>query len=84
MSHAAAKHVVFACLAMIGCASPVSAEEAIKSDGQRESMPADSCQQFGPGYFKLGSTETCIKIGGSVRVDIGGGDFQQRNDDNDR
>ena len=64
---------VLAC-AMITLAAPAAAEEAIVPDGARESPETDSCRSFGPGYFKLAGTQTCMKIGGSVRVDIGGGD----------
>ncbi|MGN6548651.1 MAG: porin [Pararhizobium sp.] len=33
------------------------------------------CDAFGTGYFYIPGTETCLKIGGYVRQDIGGGDL---------
>ncbi|WP_442583473.1 porin [Mesorhizobium sp. ASY16-5R] len=33
------------------------------------------CDVYGSGFFYLPGTETCLKIGGYVRVDIRGGDF---------
>src|ERR1700754_4053775 len=29
------------------------------------------CSQFGPGFFYIPGTDTCLKIGGDVRVDYG-------------
>src|SRR4051812_26392640 len=33
------------------------------------------CDVYGTGFFYLPGTETCLKIGGYVRVDIRGGDY---------
>ena len=33
---------------------------------------ANSCAAYGPGFVKVESTGTCVKIGGAVRVDVGG------------
>jgi hypothetical protein len=33
------------------------------------------CDVYGSGFFYLPGTETCLKIGGYIRVDIRGGDF---------
>ncbi|MFI0849218.1 porin [Mesorhizobium sp. IMUNJ 23232] len=33
------------------------------------------CDVYGSGFFYLPGTETCLKIGGYVRVDLRGGDF---------
>ena len=32
------------------------------------------CDVYGAGYFYIPGTETCLRIGGYVRYDIGGGD----------
>lgn len=48
------------------------------------------CDTYGTGYFYIPGTETCLRIGGYVRYDIGAGDFdghtvtdQQDGSDND-
>jgi len=33
------------------------------------------CDAFGAGYFYIPGTETCLKIGGYVRYDVGGGEL---------
>jgi hypothetical protein len=32
-----------------------------------------SCAEYGAGFAKLQGTDTCVKVGGSVRVDVSGG-----------
>jgi hypothetical protein len=32
----------------------------------------NSCAAFGPGFVKLAGSDTCVKIGGAVSVDVGG------------
>src|SRR3569833_12448 len=32
------------------------------------------CDVYGAGYFYIPGTETCLRIGGYIRYDIGGGD----------
>jgi len=32
----------------------------------------NSCAAYGPGFAKLEGTDTCMKVGGAVRVDVGG------------
>jgi hypothetical protein len=31
----------------------------------------NSCAAFGPGFVKADGTDTCVKIGGAVRIDAG-------------
>ena len=31
-----------------------------------------SCAAYGPGFVKVDGTDTCVKIGGSVSVGVGG------------
>lgn len=73
-----ASFALFACAIFIADAESAAAQDAIRSDKSEESVETDACRAFGPGYVRLGSTSTCIKIGGSVRVDIGGGDTSRR------
>ena len=68
---------VLACAMITLAATAAAAEEAIVPDGAPESTKTDSCRSYGPGYFRLAGTQTCMKIGGSVRVDIGGGDLSR-------
>ncbi len=63
---------VLACM-IFSMGASAAADEAIPSREPPESTEADGCRHFGPGYFKLAGTETCIKIGGSIRFDVGGG-----------
>jgi len=32
----------------------------------------NSCAAYGPGFAKVEGTETCVKIGGSISVGVGG------------
>jgi hypothetical protein len=32
----------------------------------------NSCAAFGPGFIKVDGTETCVKIGGTVSIGVGG------------
>ena len=34
-------------------------------------VPANPCAQYGEGWVQVQGTNTCVKIGGSVRIDIG-------------
>jgi hypothetical protein len=31
----------------------------------------NSCAQYGPGFVRVADSDTCVKVGGSVRVDVG-------------
>ncbi len=32
---------------------------------------ANGCAAYGPGFAKVDGSDTCVKIGGSARVDVG-------------
>ncbi len=32
----------------------------------------NSCAAFGAGFVKVEGSDTCVKVGGAVRVDVGG------------
>jgi hypothetical protein len=36
------------------------------------SAAGNPCAAFGPGFVKIEGTDTCVKIGGSFRVDVSG------------
>ncbi|WP_198030107.1 porin [Bradyrhizobium sp. Tv2a-2] len=37
-----------------------------------KSAADNRCAAFGPGFVKIEGTDSCMKVGGSVTVDIGG------------
>jgi Porin subfamily len=37
-----------------------------------KSTAGNPCAAFGPGFAKVAGTDTCVKVGGAVRVDVGG------------
>ena len=32
----------------------------------------NDCAAYGPGFAKLAGTDTCVKVGGAVSVEVGG------------
>lgn len=73
----AIRSCAIAVAALVSCAPVALAEDAIRAGEHRAREEANPCAAFGPGYSRLGSTETCIKIGGSVRVEFGVGDIER-------
>jgi hypothetical protein len=37
-----------------------------------KSAAGNPCAAYGPGFIKVEGTDTCMKIGGSFNVDVGG------------
>ena len=37
-----------------------------------KSGAGNPCAAFGPGFVKVAGSDTCVKVGGAVRVDVGG------------
>jgi hypothetical protein len=37
-----------------------------------KSAAGNPCAAFGPGFVKIEGTDTCVRIGGSFRVDVSG------------
>ena len=66
-----AGHFLVASTALV--ASSASAAEAIGAAAP-EPQYVRVCDAFGTGYFYIPGTETCLKIGGYIRVDFKGGD----------
>ncbi|WP_426433924.1 porin [Bradyrhizobium genosp. P] len=48
--------------------TPTDAGKALPSKTTARSNP---CASLGPGFVKLEGTDTCVKLGGSIRVDGG-------------
>lgn len=47
----------------------------VNSEGQKPKVQrplSNPCAQFGPGFARIEGSETCIQIGGSVGIGIGG------------
>jgi hypothetical protein len=36
-----------------------------------KSTGGNSCAAFGPGFVKIAGSDTCVRVGGAVRVDVG-------------
>ncbi|HEV7878574.1 hypothetical protein [Bradyrhizobium sp.] len=60
-------------------ASAASAQQARKPDKPATSVPprpakaaANPCAEYGPGFVRIEGSSTCIKIGGSFGVGVGG------------
>jgi hypothetical protein len=84
MSSTTARLLPFVFAALIAGACSASAEDAIKDGEHLGDRRAEPCAAFGPGYVRLPGSETCIRIGGDVRLDVGGGDIgrtERRSDD---
>ncbi len=37
-----------------------------------KSTASNPCAAFGPGFVKVAGSDTCVKVGGALRVDVGG------------
>lgn len=84
MSSTAARLLPLALAAFAACACSAAAEDAIKDGAHGEERRENPCATFGPGYVQLPGSATCLRIGGEIRVDVGGGDIgraKRRSDD---
>jgi hypothetical protein len=43
-----------------------------------KSTPAKSCAEFGPGFVMVEGSTTCVRVGGSVSVGVGGSSSRGR------
>jgi len=59
-------------------ADPFGVEKPIRSTEQGKTLPlkattsGNPCAAYGPGFIKPEGTDTCVKIGGGIRVEVGG------------
>jgi Porin subfamily len=74
------RHILLAIFLLTSLA-PVSATEPLRLDKAEKATisakpPAkrtyNSCAAFGAGFVKVDGTDTCVKIGGSVSIGVGG------------
>ncbi len=60
------------CLAACAVASLTISAASAKDLPRREPEPRSTgCEWAGPGFAKLPGSDTCVKVGGSVRVEAG-------------
>jgi hypothetical protein len=38
----------------------------------RQGAPRNACAAYGPGFVKVEGSDTCVKVGGSISVGVGG------------
>src|ERR1700724_3607180 len=66
------KHLKTLCLASVGAFVGASATQAADLP-TRKAAPIDYvrvCSVYGPGFFYIPGTDTCLKIGGKAELDI--------------
>ncbi len=68
------KSLLLGSAAALAAVSGAQAADAIVAAEPEPMEYVRVCDAFGTGYFYIPGTETCLKIGGYVRVDIEGGD----------
>jgi hypothetical protein len=52
----------------------MAAEQQKNAQPKKKAAPvvASPCAQYGEGFVQVKGTDTCVKLGGSVRIDMGG------------
>ena len=67
-------------LAIVAAVMPTCAAVAQQADQQSKqpskagtlrAVKSDPCAKYGPGFVQVRGTDTCIKTGGSVEIDVG-------------
>ena len=64
--------------ATIAAADPPGAVKLEKAMPPTRLLPVkganagNGCAAYGPGFAKLAGTDTCVKVGGAVSVEVGG------------
>jgi hypothetical protein len=69
------KSLLLGSAAALAAVSGAQAADAIIAAEPEPMEYVRVCDAFGTGYFYIPGTETCLKIGGYVRFDVGGGEF---------
>ena len=68
------KSLLLGSAAALAAVSGAQAADAIVAAEPEPLEYVRVCDAFGTGYFYIPGTETCLKIGGYIRVDVRGGD----------
>lgn len=74
---------LFGAVTSAGAQTPSNPQQAVKAPESKWLTPAPttkapspqrtkSCSQYGAGYIYVPSADTCVKIGGSVEMDVKG------------
>jgi hypothetical protein len=64
--------VLFSVLFLVGTVAPLTAATKPLTAAPSKPLKTDSsarCAAYGPGYFAAEGTQTCLKVGGRVRVE---------------
>lgn len=69
------KSLLIGSAAALAAVSGAQAADAIVAAEPEPMEYVRVCDAFGTGYFYIPGTETCLKIGGYVRFDVGGGEL---------
>ena len=69
------KSLLLGSAAALAAVSGAQAADAIVAAEPEPMEYVRVCDAFGTGFFYIPGTETCLKIGGYVRVDVGGGEL---------
>lgn len=59
-------------LVLLAALLPVTAMAAEPQKKKASPPPANPCAQYGEGFVQVKGSTTCIKVGGYIRIDIGG------------
>ena len=73
------KSLLLGSAAALAAVSGAQAADAIIAAEPEPMEYVRVCDAFGKGYFYIPGTETCLKIGGYLRVDLQGGDINGQN-----
>ncbi|PTM98713.1 porin [Mycoplana dimorpha] len=75
------KSLLLGSAAALAAVSGAQAADAIVAAEPEPMEYVRVCDAFGKGYFYIPGTETCLKIGGYIRVDFNGGDINGQDTD---
>jgi hypothetical protein len=69
------RRVWFASAALLGAVPAASAADAVVAVEPEPMEYVQVCDTYGVGYYYIPGTETCLKVSGYIRMDVGGGAF---------
>ncbi len=79
------KSLLLGSAAALVAVSGARAADAVEVVAEPEPMEyVRVCDTYGTGFYYIPGTETCLRVGGYVRYDIGAGDLFGLNDVNDK
>ena len=71
--------IVAALSASVALADPAGRQKPDYTTPSSKVLPVkgasagNSCAAYGPGFMKVEGSNTCVKVGGAVQVDVGSG-----------